>query len=103
MVTLKEIRNDLKDIKYYMMRKNVFENSNMSVGKNRALEKLNIYNEMICSAPPRLYDVYVSLYLKSNTQESLADQLGYSEVYISLLNGKLVKFFQDEFKKKEVK
>ena len=101
MMSAKAIRDDLKDIKYYMARKNIFENNNFSVGKNITTDKLNRYNEMICSAPPRLYDVYVSLYLQNNTQESLADKLGYSVVYISLLNSQLIKFFQEKFNKKE--
>ena len=101
MMSLKQIREDLKNIKYYMSRKNIFESTCINVGKNEILDKVNTYNEMICSAPPRLYDVYVSLYLKNNTQESLAEQLGYSLVYMSLLNSQLIKFFQDKFNKKE--
>ena len=96
-----EIREDLKDIRYYYSRKDVFEKASTNVGNNSILEKVEIYNKAVCTATPRLYDLYVSLYLENNTQESLADKLGYSFEHISRLNSKLIKFFQDYFKREE--
>lgn len=65
------------------------------------IEKLDIYNKAICLAPPRLYDLYISLYLQNNTQDSLSEKLGYSIEHISRLNSQLVKFFEKELNKKE--
>ena len=96
MKTLNKIREDLKDIRYYYSRKEVFEKVSDSVGENKILEKLEIYNNAIRKAPPRLYDLYVSLYLENNTQESLANRLGYTIEYISRLNSQLVKFLYNE-------
>lgn len=89
-----DIRNDLKDIRYYFSRKEVFEMAEQSVGCNSIREKIKKYNNLICEAPPRLYDLYVSLYLENNTQESLSEKLGYSIEHICRLNIQLVKFFQ---------
>lgn len=101
MITNMEIRNDLKDIRYYFSRKEVFDKALDSVGKSVIIEKIDKYNEAIKTAPPRLYDLYVSLYLNNNTQESLADKLGYTLEHISRLNSGLVKFLQKTFKSNE--
>ena len=101
MVTVSTIRNDLKDIRYYFSRKEVFDKALDSVGKSTIIEKIEKYNEAIKTASPRLYDLYVSLYLNNNTQESLADKLGYTLEHISRLNSSLVKFLQKAFKSKE--
>ena len=94
MLSLETIRNDLKDIRYYYSRKSVFDNAESSVGKTFMLKKIEIYNKAVCSAPPRLYDLYVSLYLENNTQDSLSYKLGYTFEYISRLNKKLLEFLQ---------
>jgi len=100
-MTANTIRDDLKDIRYYFSRQAVFDKALESVGKNAILEKIAIYNNAICSAPPRLYDLYVSLYLQNNTQDSLSEKLGYTIETISRLNSQLVKFFLNELSKKE--
>ena len=101
MLTLKTIRNDLKDIRYYYSRKEIFDKAEFSVGKNIMLNKIKIYNKVICSAPPRLYDLYVSLYLHNHTQESLSERLGYTFEYVSRLNTQLIKFLQENIKEEE--
>ena len=88
------IRSDLKDIRYYYSRKEVFDNAEISVGKTSIIGKIEVYNNAICSAPPRLYDLYVSLYLQNNTQDSLSERLGYTLEYISRLNSQLIRFLQ---------
>ncbi len=98
---LSQIREDLKNIRYYFSRKATFEKVSASVGKNDIAVKLEKYNEAVRSAPPRLFDLYVSLYLDNNTQESLSDKLGYSVEYISKLNGQLVRFFQKNMKEEK--
>ena len=96
-----KIREDLKNIRYYYSRKAMFEKASASVGENSILKKINDYNALIRLAPPRLYDLYVSLYLENNTQESLSDKLGYSVEYISKLNSQLIKFFKTNIDKEE--
>ena len=92
---LSVIREDLKDIRYYYSRKELFDKaSTYRVGKSTIEDKVNTYNDAICSAPPRLYDLYISLYLQNHTQESLSEKLGYTFEYVSWLNTQLVRFFQ---------
>ena len=94
---LNEIREDLKNIRYYFSRKQVLDNALDCVGKNSITEKVEKYNKAVCSAPPRLYDLYVSLYLHNNTQDSLSEKMGYTFETISRLNAQLVRFLQKEF------
>ncbi len=62
MLTLKQIRNDLKDIRYYYSRKEALEQGFRVVGTNDIVDKTKRYNTVIQSAPTRLYDIYVGLY-----------------------------------------
>lgn len=101
MLSLATIRNDLKDIRYYYSRKEVFDKAEYSVGKTSILGKIKKYNEAVCSAPPRLYDLYVSLYLQNNTQDSLSERLGYTFEHISRLNSQLIRFLQQNIDDKE--
>ena len=96
-MTLNQIREDLKDIKYYYSRRKVFEEGFQSTGRSEVIDKVQDYNEVIRSAPARMYDLYVSLYVKNHTQESLSDELGYTPEYIQMLNKQLLKFLQKEF------
>ena len=96
MYTVNQIRDELKEIRYYMSRKEVFDKSAVCVGKNAIEQKIALYNSMICEATPRLYDLYVSLYLHTYTQESLSEKLGYSIEYVSRLNTQLIKYFQQK-------
>lgn len=94
MKTVEQIREELKEIRYYYSRKKFFENSFGRVAPNDVVETVKEYNQIIISAPPRLYDLYISLYTNNVTQESLAAELGYSTQYVQKLNQKLVAFFQ---------
>ena len=102
MITIANIRKDLKDIRYYFSRKELFEKASQNVGVNAILEKVKIYNEAICLAPPKLYDLYVSLYLSNQTQESLSEILGYTNEHMSRLNNQLLRFFLKKLTEKEV-
>lgn len=97
MPTLKAIREDLKEIRYYYARKSTFDEAFTLTGKMCEISnKANLYNTAIQKATPRLFDIYYSLYIKNNTQESLSEKLGYSSQYIQKLNDQLVRFLQKE-------
>lgn len=102
-MTAQEIREDLKNIRYYYSRKTVFDSNLDIVGQNKIAEKVALYNRLICNAIPRLYDLYVSLYLQNNTQDSLSVKFGYSLEHISRLNSQLINFLLKEMKKEEKK
>lgn len=95
MITLTVIREDLKDIRYYYVRKQMFDDAYKCTGKKNAImEKVDLYNDIMSKASPKLFDLYYSLYIKNNTQEALSDQLGYTPEYIQMLNKQLLKFLQ---------
>ena len=94
MLPVSVIREDLKEIKYYYSRKELFEDSFKHTGTNDIVEKANKYNMLITKASPKLYELYVELYINNHTQESFADKLCYSTEYVQLLNRKLLKFLQ---------
>ena len=101
MKTYKEIRNDLREIKYYFARKNAMDASFEDIGENRVIQLIEKYNEIVKKAPSKLYDLYVSLYIKSHTQSTLADSLGYTGNYIYQLNRRLLVFIYNEINKGE--
>ena len=94
-MTLATIREDLKDIRYYYMRKDVFDKAFSTIGENVIVKKVQAYNNAMKDASPKLYDLYVSLYIECHTQESLSDKLGFTPEYIQMLNKKLLKFLQN--------
>ena len=94
MLPLDKIRADLKEIRYYYERKEVFESAIGGIGLNEVLNKVKRYNLAVQSAPPRLYDLYISLYIKNYTQEGLSIELGYTPEHIRRLNKRLLLFLQ---------
>jgi len=95
MLTIGIIREDLKDIRYYYLRKATFDEARSFTGRmNEILDKVNMYNEAMQKASPRLYDLYYSLYIKNHTQESLSEELGYTTQYVQRLNKRLLKYLQ---------
>ena len=93
-MTLKQIREDLKDVRYYYARKTIFDEAGATVGINSIVKKVLKYNEAVKAASPRLYDLYVCLYIKNYTQEGLSIELNYTPEYIQMLNKKLLLFLQ---------
>ena len=92
-----KIRKDLLDIRYYYARKALFDRVADCIAKNATIRKAEQYNRFIGNAPPKLYDIYIMLYVKSNTQRGTAEKPGYSEYYIRRLNKQLYTFFQNAF------
>lgn len=90
------VREDLKKIRYYYSRREVMNSALDEVGANDVIKIVQKYNAAIRFAPPRLYDLYISLYVNYLTQEALAYELCCSPQYIQKLNGKLVEFFQSK-------
>ena len=94
MLSLDIIRKELKDVRYYYSRKEIFDLDISYLGANDVLEKVKKYNTAIQSAPPRLYDLYICLYIRNYTQGSLSLELGYTAEYIQMLHKKLLIFLQ---------
>lgn len=96
MKSFSSIREDLKDIRYYYMRKDDFDKAFATTGENIILKKVHQYHEVMKQASPKLYDLYISLYINCHTQESLSDKLGFTPEYIQMLNKQLLKYLQSQ-------
>ena len=99
MITKETVRKDLEDIRYYYARKETFDNSFDGIGKNAILNTVERYNRAICDASPKLYEMYVCLYVRCCTYDGAAEALGYSNNYIYKTNMKIIDFFYNEFTK----
>jgi len=99
MKDLAVIRKDLRYIRYYYTRKSTFDEALNILGEtNDIVYKVKIYNKFMQNAPPRLYDIYYSLYVKHNTQESLASELSFTPEYVQKLNMQLLRYIQKYMK-----
>ena len=96
-MTISEIKADLKEIQYYYAHEKEFAKANRIVGQNCVTEKAERYNAAVRNAPPRLYDVYLSLYIYYNTQIVAADDMDCSVTHVKRLNRQLCEFFQRAF------
>lgn len=94
MLTINQVREDLKEIRYYYSMQELFDSAANTVKPVAILNKVERYNAAIKAAPARLYILYVSLYVKNNTQAALADDWGYTREYIKEINQKLVEYLQ---------
>lgn len=97
MITEKEIKNDLKDIKFYYENYEVFCNATDLVGANKVVKTAEKYNEAMTYAPPRLYKLYLYLYCRRSSLKSVAYDLNYSVIYIEKLNKQLLNYLYKYF------
>ena len=97
-ITVQKVRDDLKEVRYYYARKELFDEAFAKIGKNKVLSKVERYNQAVASAPPVLYDIYINLYVRNYTQEALSIEMNYTPEYIQMLNKRLVLFLVEELK-----
>ena len=93
-ITISQVREDLKEIRYYYSMKELFDSAANTVKPVVLLNKVAMYNEAMKSAPGRLFVIYVSLYVHNNSQTALADDWGFGREYIKDLNQRLVEYLQ---------
>jgi len=92
-ITLDEIREDLKQIRFYYAHKDLFTND---FKENSVIEKVRKYNQVVNTAPARLLALYISLYANNATQEAVAHDMGYSTRYIQMQHKKLLEYLQSK-------
>ena len=92
-ISIETIKRELENIRYYYARRDMFDKAFDSVGKNTILQTVDRYNQAICAAPPKLYEMYVALYIECCTYEAAAESLCYSVNYVYKTNKKIVDFF----------
>ena len=83
MLALAEIREDLKDIRYYYAHKDVFDSACRANVRSAVIQKAERYNRI----------------MQNNTQAAFAYDRNYSVNYIKDLNNKLCLFLQREINK----
>lgn len=93
-ISAENIRRDLREIRHYCSRKKVFDAAGELIGNSAILDTMAKYNAAICTAPVRLYEIYVGLYIDGCTQEQYAESVGYTTEYIQSLNTKLIRYLQ---------
>ena len=84
MLTLQQIRSDLKEIRYYYSMQKSFNSASHLIIPASVTEIVNKYNVAISKAPARLYMLYFSLYVTNNSQAALAEDWGFSKEYIRI-------------------
>lgn len=72
MQALGKIRSDLRAIRYYYARKPFFDSAGYVTGTHEVVGLAARYNEVMRSASPQLYDLYVGLYVRNSTQEAFS-------------------------------
>lgn len=95
-MTVEEVRSDLKEIQYYYAHEKEFARADRIVGQSNVREKADRYNAAVRTAPPVLYDLYVSLYVYYNAQTIAAEDMDYSVSHIKRLNRRLCEFLATE-------
>ena len=95
MKTFSMIREDLKNIRYYYSRQKEMTNSARIVGESTILKTIEAYNAAICQASPKLYELYVCMYVENKTHEAAAEEFGYAREHITRLNKQLLRFLQN--------
>ena len=98
MLTTVQVRNDLREIRYYYSMKELFDRSSKTVKPLAIVQKVERYNTAMQNAPAKLYVLYVSLYVNNNSQTALAEEWQYTADYIKELNNKLIGYLQSALK-----
>lgn len=95
-MTIKEIRNELRQVRYYYSNKKEMDRV-LNIVENKTIgELIGKYSNAISHAEPKLYFVYCYLYVEGHTQVDLSDKWGYTPEYVYRLNDKLLRFLQKQ-------
>ncbi len=94
MVTLQQIRADLREIRFYYINKETMDEAFQTTGQNEIMSLVEKYHKIMQTAPLKLYYLYVGLYIKGNTQEAYSMIVNYSPEYVQMLHKQLLQFIQ---------
>lgn len=94
MISMKQLREDLKEVRYYYSRRQLFDEASKTIGAHEIVSKVQRYNTAMRTAPPRLYDLYVGLYVRNYTQEAYSIEMNYTPEYIQMQNKSLLLYLQ---------
>ena len=102
-MTITELKEELQEVKYYYRHKAIFDKAQSTLPRNKTLEKVARYNDLVQDAPAQLFGLYVAIYTENNTQLAVALDWGLSEGYVKNLNRKLCEYLLEKINKKEGK
>ena len=102
-MTIQDIKDELQEVKYYYGHKVIFDRALSTVSKNKVLDKVARYNNLVQDAPAQLFGLYVAIYTENNTQLAVALDWGLSEGYVKNLNRKLCEYLLEKINEKEEK
>lgn len=74
----KVIMSDLKEIRYYYLRRSAMEEAEHTFRTNLLVVKVRKYAEVMEKAPIRLYDLYAQIIVRNVSQMKLAEEWNYS-------------------------
>lgn len=94
-----QLKNDLRQIRFYYRRKEVFDEGNLIIGENGTAILAEKYNAAICKAEPQLYDLYFRLYIGGLTQIAYANEMAYVADTVQKLHKQLLIYLQKEIYK----
>ena len=93
---MNKIRKELREIRYYYQRKEIFDEANGRIGENRIIHTATRYNRIMCKALPQLYDLYNGLYVRGMTQYAYAEEVAYTPEYVQILHKQLLIYLKKE-------
>ena len=94
MITLKQIRADLREIRFYYINKEKMDEAFQTTGRNEIVNLVEKYHKAMQTAPIKLYHLYVGLYIQGYTQEAYSIAVNYTAEYIQWLHKQLLQFLQ---------
>ena len=97
MKTKAQVKEELRQLKYYFLRKDAFAYSTEHIIKNQIVDLAEQYNELVVDAPADLYDAYIMLYTSGYSQMEMAEEIEASPEYVSRLNTRLITFLTKKF------
>lgn len=89
-----EIREDLSEIRYYYLMKDLFEQGAGTGIPSKIAEKVNIYSNAISKAPAQLYAFYIAYYVNNEKRLVIANSWNTTTQSLKFLNRRLCEYFQ---------
>ena len=89
-----EIKEDLYEIRYYYLMKDLFEKGLNTGIPSKIEEKVKIYSKAISQAPAQLYAFYISYYVNNEKRMVIAESWNTTTQNLHFINRRLYEYFQ---------
>ena len=99
------MKSELTDKSVYTLEfsvdKETFDKAFDSVIKNNILDLIEKYNVAMSIAEPKLFELYVCIYIHGNTYDAAAKEMAYSKDYVTKHHRRLMKYLINYFNNEE--